>query len=95
MRDVVVDTDVIRDALWLACRAPSLHNSQPWQWVYSGGELRLFLDSSRVMDTDQSAREALIGCGAALDHVRTAAGAAGWQTLIERFPNSDRPDHLA
>ena len=62
-----------------ACRAPSLHNSQPWQWVFNRGQLRLFLDPSRGMDTDQSAREALISCGAALDHLRVAMAAAGWQ----------------
>ncbi|UMB70896.1 Acg family FMN-binding oxidoreductase [Mycobacterium paraterrae] len=95
MPTTTIDSAVIHDAVNSACRAPSLHNSQPWQWVYSGGELRLFLDSSRVMDTDQSAREALIGCGAALDHLRAAAAAAGWQAVVDRFPNSDRPDHLA
>ena len=95
MPTTTLDSAVIHDAVNSACRAPSLHNSQPWQWVYSGSELRLFLDSSRVMDTDQSAREALIGCGAALDHLRTAAAAAGWQALVERFPNPDRSDHLA
>ena len=31
-----MDTKVIRDAVWLACRAPSLHNSQPWRWVAEG-----------------------------------------------------------
>jgi nitroreductase len=91
----VVETKVIKDAVWSACRAPSLHNSQPWQWVFNHGQLRLFLDPSRVMDTDQSAREALIGCGAALDHLRVAMAAAGWQAHIDRFPNLDNPNHLA
>ncbi len=95
MPTIALDGNVIHDAVTSACRAPSLHNSQPWQWVYTDGRLRLFLDSSRVMDADQSAREALIGCGAALDHLRTAMAAAGWHALVERFPNSDRPDHLA
>ncbi|PRC46068.1 NAD(P)H nitroreductase, partial [Mycobacterium sp. ITM-2017-0098] len=26
------DTDTLRSALSLANRAPSVHNSQPWQW---------------------------------------------------------------
>jgi nitroreductase len=90
-----VEAGVIEDAVWSACRAPSLHNSQPWQWVFSDGQLRLFLDPSRVMDTDQSAREALIGCGAALDHLRVAMTAAGWRAHIDRFPNRDSPNHLA
>ena len=95
MTATLVEAGVIEDAVSSACRAPSLHNSQPWQWVFSDGRLRLFLDPSRVMDTDQSAREALIGCGAALDHLRVAMAAAGWQAHIARFPNADSPNHLA
>jgi len=89
------DSKVIQEAVTAACRAPSLHNSQPWQWVYSDSQLRLFLDPSRVMDTDQSAREALIGCGAALDHFRVAMAAAGWQANVEYFPHAESPNHLA
>jgi nitroreductase len=95
MTTTLVETAVIEEAVGSACRAPSLHNSQPWQWVFSDGQVRLFLDPSRVMDTDRSAREALIGCGAALDHLRIAMAAAGWRAHVERFPNSDNPNHLA
>ncbi|BBX45868.1 FMN-binding protein Acg [Mycobacterium cookii] len=95
MPTTLFDSKVIQDAVTAACRAPSLHNSQPWQWVYSDGQLRLFLDPSRVMDTDQSAREALMGCGAAIDHLRVAMAAAGWKTHVEYFPNPDSSNHLA
>ncbi len=95
MAATLVEAGVIEDAVGSACRAPSQHNSQPWQWVFSDGRLRLFLDPSRVMDTDQSARQALIGCGAALDHLRVAMAAAGWRAHIDRFPNPDSPNHLA
>jgi nitroreductase len=91
----MVETKVVKTAVQTACRAPSLHNSQPWQWVFDGNQLRLFLDPTRVMDTDRSGRQALIGCGAALDHLRVAMAAAGWQTHADRFPNADNPDHLA
>jgi nitroreductase len=90
-----VETDVIEEVVRTACRAPSLHNSQPWQWVFSRGQLRLFLDPSRILDTDHFAREALISCGAVLDHLRVAMAAAGWQSQIDRFPNPDSPNHLA
>jgi nitroreductase len=89
------ETKVIEDVVRTACRAPSLHNSQPWQWVFKRGQLRLFLDPSRVMDTDHFARQALISCGAALDHLRVAMAAAGWQSQVDRFPNPDSPNHLA
>jgi nitroreductase len=95
MPTTAVETDVIEDAVRIACRAPSLHNSQPWQWAFNRGQLRLFLDPSRVMDTDHSAREALISCGAALDHLRVAMAAAGWQSHIDRLPDPNSPNHLA
>jgi hypothetical protein len=95
MPATAVEARVIEDAVRLACRAPSLHNSQPWQWVFDGNQLQLFLDPSRVTDTDQSAREALIGCGAALDHLRVAMAAAGWQSNVDRLPSPSNPNHLA
>ena len=96
MRDVVVDTDVIRDAVWLACRAPSLHNSQPWRWIAQRHAVQLFLDADRApRSTDTSGREAVIGCGAVLDHFRVAVAAAGWATNVDRFPNPNNLDHLA
>ena len=64
-----------------------------------GGWLRatvqLFLDKDRVLySTDHSGREALIGCGAALDHFRVAMAAAGWTANVDRFPNPNNR-HLA
>ena len=64
MRDIMVDTEVIKKAVQLACRAPSLHNSQPWHWVAEDGTVQLYLDKDRVLySTDHLGREALIGCG--------------------------------
>lgn len=95
MPATIVETEVIEGAVTAACRAPSLHNSQPWRWVLDRGELRLLLDRSRVLNTDRAAREAVISCGAALDHLRTAMLARGWQPHIDRFPDPKNPDHLA
>ncbi|MFZ0832926.1 MAG: nitroreductase family protein [Mycobacterium sp.] len=91
-----VDTEVITKAISLACRAPSLHNSQPWRWVVGTGQVDLFSDHTRTLRaTDSSGRETLIGCGAALGHFRVAMAAAGWDTNIDRFPNPNDLDHLA
>ena len=87
--------EIIKDAVSLACRAPSLHNSQPWRWVAEQGALQLFLDPARVLNYDQSRREALIGCGAALHHLAVAMAAGGWETDVKRFPEPDDPDHIA
>jgi hypothetical protein len=45
--------------------------------------------------TDRSAREAIISCGALLDHLRVAMAAAGWKAHVDRFPNPNNLDHLA
>jgi hypothetical protein len=92
----MVDADLITGALELAVRAPSLHNSQPWRWVAGGGVLELFADPTRIgRSTDSTGREVLISCGALLDHLRVAMAAAGWEALIDRFPNPNNHDHLA
>ena len=36
MPETMIDIEVITDAVRLACRAPLLHNSQPWRWVADG-----------------------------------------------------------
>ncbi len=92
----VVDTNVISDAVALACRAPSLHNSQPWRFLVEGDAIHLFLDADRApRHTDTTGREAVISCGAVLDHLRVTMAAAGWRAHVERFPNPNNPDHLA
>ncbi|MGV0837433.1 Acg family FMN-binding oxidoreductase [Mycolicibacterium thermoresistibile] len=91
---------VLEHSLGLACRAPSLHNSQPWRWIVDAtgdaAEVQLFADHRRIgRSTDRSGRELVISCGAALDHLRVAMAAAGWATSVDRFPNPNDPDHLA
>ena len=96
MQQTVPDVGVIKNALEVACRAPSIHNSQPWRWVLDGTALQLFVDRLRRVDiADSSGREAIMSCGVALDHLRVAMAASGWQTKIDRFPDPDDRDHLA
>ena len=96
MPDTMVSTEVIKNAVQLACRAPSLHNSQPWHWVVEGSTVHLYRDKDRSLrSTDHSGREALLGCGAVLDHFRVAMAAAGWTANVDRFPNPNNHLHLA
>jgi nitroreductase len=91
-----VGTEVIRDAVRLACRAPSLHNSQPWRWVLEDDVLHLYADPNRVVRaTDSSGREALMACGAVLDHLGVAMAAAGYTANVDRFPNPNNHLHVA
>ena len=88
--------DVIKDAVALACRAPSLHNSQPWRWIKQGESLDLFGDPDRILpSTDSFGRQMIISCGVALNHVQAAFAAAGWTTSVQRIPNPNDPKHLA
>jgi hypothetical protein len=92
----MLDAEVIRNAVTLACRAPSLHNSQPWRWIAEGEVVHLFANRQRLVPvSDPSGRELIVSCGAALDHLRVAMAACGWDAAVDRFPNASEPDHLA
>lgn len=90
------DTRVLETAVLLACRAPSVHNSQPWRWVAEDGALHLLVDRHRATTaTDQSGREVILSCGAVLNHLCVAMTAAGWEPRVKRFPDAGDPDRLA
>ena len=96
MTSITPDLGVVRDAVQLACRAPSIHNSQPWRWVMDGQTLHLFADITRVMTAaDPEGREAYLSCGAVLDHLTVAMASAGWETAVQRFPDALDPLHVA
>lgn len=91
-----IDRQTLANVVQLACRAPSLHNSQPWRLIAEDGQLRVFLEPHRAPQaTDRSGREVVISCGALLDHLVVAAAAAGWTAEVAHFPNPNDLDHLA
>lgn len=90
-----VPAETIDAVVQSACRAPSFHNSQPWRWELGHGQLHLFIDPDRVVDTDHTGCETVISCGAALDHLRVASAAAGWAAVVQRGPDPADPRHLA
>ncbi|MFX0577889.1 Acg family FMN-binding oxidoreductase [Nocardia nepalensis] len=92
----VPDHPTVLAAMRSAARAPSLHNTQPWRWVFDGVRLHLYRDDDRQLtSTDPLGRQLVISCGAMLHHVRTVFAANGWHTDTVRLPDSDRPDYLA
>lgn len=79
-----------------ACRAPSIHNSQPWRWRYDGERLDLFADWARQIRTgDPDGRDLEISCGAALHHAVVAAAAEGLLARVTRLPDPLDNTHLA
>ncbi len=90
------DMETVRSALTLALRAPSVHNSQPWQWRVGQRSLHLYANPElRLPHTDPESRDFLLSCGATLNHCQLALAALGWQSKVHRFPNPDEPEHLA
>lgn len=90
------DRRTIEAAVALATRAPSIHNAQPWRWAIGDSSVHLFADRERSLPAiDPDDRDLLMGCGAALHHLRVALAALGWATTAHRLPNPAEPDHLA
>ncbi|MFD6073359.1 MULTISPECIES: Acg family FMN-binding oxidoreductase [Amycolatopsis] len=84
------DAYTVRAAVALAVRAPSVHNSQPWDWRFSGRMIELRADTGRrLRQADPEGRDLLISCGCVLHHFRTAAAALGWAARVDRVPEPD------
>jgi nitroreductase len=72
--------------------APSIHNSQPWQFTAHGDELWLHGTPARALSiADPHARGLYISCGAALSNARIAARNAGLEPEIELLPHPEYP----
>ncbi|MFE6774611.1 Acg family FMN-binding oxidoreductase [Streptomyces sp. NPDC057702] len=72
-----------------AVAAPSLHNAQPWRFVYRAAErvLEVRGDPERVMPhLDPDGRAQHLGCGAALFNLRVALAHAGWEPTTALLP---------
>jgi nitroreductase len=88
--------DGLAQAIAAAGYAPSIHNTQPWWWSLDGDTVNLYLERSRVRTvTDPDLRLAILSCGAALHHVRTALAAEGWRVAVTRMPDAADQDHFA
>ncbi|VVJ21701.1 Uncharacterised protein [Amycolatopsis camponoti] len=87
MDQYLPDAYTVRAAIALAVRAPSVHNTQPWDWRFSGRTAELRADAGRhLRNTDPDGRDLLVSCGCVLHHFAVAAAALGWAARIERLP---------
>ena len=79
-----------------ALRAPSVHNSQPWQWQIVDDLVRLYADPNRhLVGTDPERRDLVISCGAALHHLRVALADLDVPTTTRRLPDPEDSTLLA
>ncbi|GHJ43900.1 NAD(P)H nitroreductase [Catellatospora sp. TT07R-123] len=88
--------DALRGAVRTALAAPSIFNTQPWQWRLDPPRARLYADRSRqLLVADPSGRLLTVSCGAALHHARTVLAAGGMIVDTVRLPDPADPDLLA
>jgi len=93
---VGISPEKARRLVSFAIRAPSVHNTQPWAWRIRPDGIDLYADESRRLDAaDPTGRNLVISCGAALHHLRVAAGASGLLADVARLPSPTEPDLLA
>jgi len=86
----------MRDIVDLACRAPSVHNTQPWAWRVEGNTIELYADPRRRLPAaDTRGRNLTISCGGALHHAQVAARALGWEPTVTRLPKGSGSTLLA
>jgi nitroreductase len=91
-----MDEELARQVVELAGRAPSVHNTQPWQWRRHDGGLDLYADRTRQLPAlDPTGRQLVVSCGAALGSARLGVRALGWSCTVELLPDPADADHLA
>jgi nitroreductase len=76
--------------------APSIYNSQPWQFRIVENTLDICLDRTRRLPViDPDGRQALISCGCALFNTRVSLAADTVDCTVERLPDGPDADVLA
>lgn len=87
------------DARWVieqACRAPSIHNTQPWRFGWDGRRFELLADTRRGLTaSDPDGRELVLSCGAALYNLRLALRKVGYLGTVSLLPDPKQPRVLA
>lgn len=92
----LIDDDVAVALVEAAAAAPSVHNSQPWQFLVGERHVDVFADPDRHLRVaDGSGRSLLISCGAAVLNLRVAADHLGFHPRVRLLPTPDDPTHVA
>jgi nitroreductase len=88
--------DAFAGLVAVAVRAPSMHNTQPWRFRFTGPTIDVLLDPERRLPVgDPTGRAARVACGAAVLNLRIALAAAGAPASVELWPEQDLVARLA
>jgi nitroreductase len=90
-----LDRAAAEDALAVAVRAPSIHNTQPWSWRLTTDGLVLRADRTRQLEVADPDGHSLVSCGAAAHLTEVSLRAIGWQVESTLLPDPSDPDALA
>src|SRR5947208_16648168 len=94
--DRPLSLDEARWAVEQACRAPSIHNTQPWRFRWDGTGFELRADTVRGLTaSDPDGRELVLSCGAALYNLRLALCKLGYSAVVKPLPDRRNPRFLA
>jgi hypothetical protein len=84
-----------RQIIAAAAAAPSMHNSQPWQFAADGGILEVRADPGRALAvSDPGARALYLSCGAAIMNACVAIRMAGLVADVQRLPHPGYPYYV-
>ena len=82
--------------VFMATCAPSVHNTQPWEFVPTGDGVLVRQDRTRQLSVlDPEGRELLVSCGTAVHHLQVAARALSLVCTVELLPTGSGPDAVA
>ncbi|WKV75898.1 nitroreductase family protein [Streptomyces sp. PCS3-D2] len=93
-----LDSDTVARLVGDAVTAPSMHNAQPWKFVFrrADGVIELYGDAERSMPrTDPDHRALHLGCAAALFNLRVSAVRHGLRARVRLLPDASQPWLLA
>lgn len=79
-----------------ASRAPSVHNTQPWRFRWTGDAIEVYADTGRNLPLgDPDGRELVISCGAAIFNLRLALRHLRRTASVMVLPDQQNPRLLA
>jgi nitroreductase len=94
-RGLPVPAQQVDYLLATAARAPSVHNTQPWEFKVGTSKIELFADPRRKLRLDPLGREMLLSCGAALLGLRLAIRSLGYVPEVKLLPDPSQLRLLA